>query len=213
MQSMKNRAGFILGSAVALGLTVMASGAWGAERAVSPPALVPVLASGLGNTGVTADDWVVTAFYYSPESIVALAPANGDTDLSVAPFLAPPVLGGTPYVQGFYVGKAGAMVPIVVKYQNAPGTLVPVWFTPADKFDDLNWTINAMTAAGSLVGWADSYTEVFTPWDPANPEGPWKATAVASGVMEDGRTFRVESSGNQAFYNNMAFPCRVRFGR
>ena len=50
-----------------------------------------------------------------------------------------------------------------------------------------------MQKQGSLRGWADFFKDVEQPIDPSDPKGWQHSNAVASGVLEDGRSFYVHS--------------------
>jgi hypothetical protein len=205
----------MLFSIAAFSLALLAVRAWGAERILSPQeGIVPLYVSGLGHTGPSSNDWVATAFYYSPESI------PGDYDLFLQPVYDPPVGVETPYVQGFFVIGDTQIVPSQMKLWNAPGMLVPIWFTPADKFVNgfdgipgMTWTVNSMIAEGSLMGWADFYSEVLHPRDPLNPNSPSHTLVVASGFLEDGRSFWLKSELSPGYFQNaLAADLQVHFG-
>ncbi len=83
-----------------------------------------------------------------------------------------------------------------------PGALMAVWFVPVQNFINgvgniapMTWTVNSMIVEGAIVGWADFYVDSWQP-------GPGHHTILVSGVMEDGRTFRIEST----------VYCKVQFG-
>ncbi len=197
-------------SAAVLALALLATSVWGGERRVVPPEPWSVYATGLGNTGDSSDDWVVTAFYYPPQDI------PGDYDLSVFPVDAPPVGVDTPLVQGFIVVDKNSPPPAQIVFRNAPGVLVPIWFTPVPKFVDgvdgipgVTWTVNSMLAEDSMVGYAASYSEVDEPTTTGS-----HATIQASGFLAHGRSFRVETTITVATWNGHAKNafCRVYFG-
>ena len=151
---------------------------------------LPLYATGLSHTGTNAEDWVVTAFYYPSDTIPA------DYDLFNQPVFAPPVGVVTPLVEGFLIFQDGSPIPVEQHMRNAPGAMVEVWFTPAPNFASgvgayppMTWTVNSMKAEGSIVGYADSFTQTWTAGTPIN-----NSTVVASGLLEDGRTFWVKST-------------------
>jgi hypothetical protein len=110
-------------------------------------------------------------------------------------------------VQGFIVVSSTSPYPLQVVLENAPGALVPIWFTRVGDWNG-TWTVNEMLRQGPLMGWADSYYEVQEPGE------PWHKTVVASGFLEDGRPFYLESNATQAWEKNAQAPdCRVQFGR
>ncbi len=83
---------------------------------------------------------------------------------------------------------------------------MPIWFTRVGDWND-TWTVNEMLSQEPLMGWADSYYEVQQPGE------PWHKSVVASGFLEDGRPFSVESHVTQAWDKNAQAPdCRVHFG-
>ena len=151
---------------------------------------LPLYTTGLGHTGTNAGDWVVTAFYYPSDTIPA------DYDLFNQPVFDPPVGVVTPLVQGFLVFHDGNPYPLPQVMKNAPGAKVEIWFTPAPNFANgvgpyppFTWTINSMKAEGSIVGYADSFTQTWVAGRPINNN-----TIVASGLLEDGRSFWVKTT-------------------
>lgn len=198
---MKDKRTFKWASAVVLVLGLMAASLWGAgntQRVLVPQQYVlPFYVTGLGHTGFGPDDWVIAAFYYPPENIPA------DFDLWNAPVWDPPVGVKTPNVEGFMVwSDKNPAYPVQQLLHLVPGARMAVWFVPVQNFSNgvdgipgMTWTVNSMKAEGAIVGWADFYIDS---WEP----GPGHHTIVVSGVMEDGRTFRVEST----------WYCKVQFG-
>jgi hypothetical protein len=191
-------------------LTLMATSVWGGNTEryrVPQDMLLPFYAAGLGHTGLGADDWVIAAFYYPPEDIPA------DYDLFNQPVWDPPVGVETPNAEGFMVFKAGNPYPIQQQLHLVPGARMAVWFVPVQNFVNgvdgipgMTWTVNSMKAEGAIVGWADFYTDS---WEPGtNGE---HHTIVVSGVMEDGRPFRIEST-QRPFRIESTQYCRVQFG-
>ncbi len=142
-------------------------------------------AFGLGHSGSGPDDWVVTAFCYPPDSIKA------NYDLSNQP-VDPSRLPDQPgYLEGFAIVDGGPY-PIQVVLTNFPGVKVPIWFTSASAWND-KWTVAEMEKQGSLRGSADLFQYVRQPMDPSDPKGWQHVDAVASGVLDDGRSFSVHS--------------------
>jgi hypothetical protein len=178
--------------AVLLAPVLLASSAWAAQRIPIPQDMpLPLYAAGFGHTGFDADDLVGTAFYYPPELI------PGDYDLFNMPVYDFPVGVEPSFVEGFLIVDGSSPNPLQVVLQNAPGALVPIWFTRVGDWNDI-WTVNELLSQEPLVGWADFYREIQEPADPSRPDGPWHHQTVASGVMEDGRTFFVWSDCTQA---------------
>jgi hypothetical protein len=152
---------------------------------------LPMYVVGLAHTGLEADDWVVTAFYYPSDTVPP------DYDLFNEPVWAYPVGAVTPLVEGFLVFHDGNPAPVPQVVKNAPGANVEIWFTPVQNFANgvgpyppFTWTVNSMKAEGSIVGYADSFTQAWPAGTPNNPNN----TVVASGVMEDGRKFWLRST-------------------
>jgi len=195
---MKMRASFTAGRrlsffALPLVLALLTGGAWGAQRILIPQDMpLPLYVSGLGHTGLADDDLVGTAFFYPPELI------PGDYDLSNMPVYNYPVGAVPSLVQGFLIVGGQSPNPLQVVLQNVPGVLMPVWFTRVGDWDYYPWTVNGMLAEEPLMGWADFYRELQEPLDPSQPNGPWHHQTVASGMMEDGRSFFVWSDCTQA---------------
>ncbi|MFO8080203.1 MAG: hypothetical protein R6V07_07860 [Armatimonadota bacterium] len=152
---------------------------------------------GLGHTTDPPNEWVVTAFYYPVETIPP------KYDLFDWPVYDYPVGEVTPLVEGAMTFMEGSSIPKIVEMWNAPGALVPIWFTPRAEWS--KWTIKAMEKAGSLVGWADFYREVVR--NPEEPGDPSVHETVASGVLEDGRSFKV-----WATHVNDLYSVRVELG-
>jgi hypothetical protein len=162
---------------------------WGADNIqrylVPQDVPLPLYACGLLHTGTNSNDWVVTAFYYPSETI------PGDYDLFNEPVFDPPVGVVTPLVEGFLIFQSGNPAPVPQVMHEAPGAKVEIWFTPAQSFvsgvgpyPPMTWTVNSMKAEGSIVGYADSFSQA---WPAGTPLG--NNTVVASGRMEDGRSF------------------------
>jgi hypothetical protein len=187
-----------------LALAALATSVWAAERIMVPQDRpLPLYVQGLGHTGLERDDWIGTAFFYPPDDI------PGDYDLFSAPVHDPPVGVETPNVQGFMVVGSKSPLPAQISLENVPGTRVPIWFIRVGEWYDWNgtWTVNTMKAQNPLKGWADSYRQVVEPGMPGHN------TVVASGFLEDGTPFSVESHVTQAWDKNAQAPdCRVHFG-
>jgi hypothetical protein len=213
-QDMKQPRAIKLGVAVAtLALTLVAVSVWAGptQRYLVPQQMaLPLYVTGLDQTGTNADDWVVAAFYYPSATIPA------DYDLFNAPVFDYPVGFVTPLVQGFFVFHDGSPFPLPQLVQNAPGAKVEIWFVPVQKFIsnvDTNgnyvWTINSMKAEGAIVGLADSFTQT---WEAGTKVD--NNTVVASGTMQDGRSFWVKSTWAIGGWQGKAktVPCIVHFG-
>jgi len=182
-----------------LALVLLAGVAWPGERFLVPQEMpLPLYARGLGYTNLT-DGWVVTSFFYPVDTIPR------SYDLSNQPVYKYPVGTVTPYVEGALIFGDSTTTPEQLELHNVPGARVPMWLTPVANWT--RWTINAMEKAGPLVGWADSYHQTAQPIDPAEPTEPWHVQTVASGFLEDGRSFRVTSSLTDTLYS-----CTVTFG-
>jgi hypothetical protein len=186
-------------------VAALVCGAGKTQRYLVPQDMpLPLYVTGLGHTGTNANDWVVAAFYYPSATIPA------DYDLFNEPVFDYPVGVVTPLVQGFLVFHDGNPYPVPQVMHNAPGAKVEIWFVPAqnfangvDPYPGFTYTINAMKAEGAIVGWADSFVQTWEAGTTGN-----SSTVVASGVMEDGRTFWVKSTFNMG----VAPPCIVQFG-
>jgi len=146
---------------------------------------LPLYAIGLGHSGESEGDWVVTAFCYPPDSFKA------SYDLSQQPIDPSMVAGQTCYLEGFGLFADGP-VPIQSVLKNARGAKVPIWFTPVSAWNG-KWTVAQMKKQGSLRGLADFFQDIQQPADPADPDSPMHGLSVASGVLEDGRSFYVRS--------------------
>jgi hypothetical protein len=177
-------------------LTLLAASVLGAgtRRLLIPQDFaLPFYVTGLGNTGFSPDDWVITAFYYPPADI------PGDYDLFNQPVWDPPVGVDTPYVQGFIMFNAkNSDYPVQQVLKTAPGARVPIWFTRMGDWND-TWTVNEMQKQHLLKGWADFYSEVDEPGTAS-----WHSTVVASGTLEDGRSFWVQSYVTRAWWDGHA---------
>ena len=139
----------------------------------------PFYARWLGHSGSDPDDWVVTACCFPPDSF------NANYNLFNQP-VDPAELPDAPgYLEGFVL-RGDDPFPIVVA-ANVPGVKVPIWFTSVSAWND-KWTVAQMQKQGSLRGWADSFQMVEQPIV-SGPIGWAHLEAVASGVLEDGRTF------------------------
>ncbi len=197
----------------ALALTLMATSVWGAGNPVRylvPQQMaLPLYVAGLGHTGTNANDWVVTAFYYPSATIPV------DYDLFNQPVFAYPVGAVTPLVEGFLVFPHGSPYPVPQLMHTAPGAKVEIWFTPAQNFAQgvgyppFTWTVNSMIAEGSIVGYADSFIQTWEAGTKMN-----NSTVVASGVMQDGRSFWLRSTYAIGGFGGVAQTsyCIVHFG-
>ncbi len=111
-------------------LVLLAGVACAAELVLIPEdAPFPFYALGLGHSGLSADDWVVTAFFYPPDSFKA---NYSLWDQPVDPSMLPDepcdveglvILGDGPY-------------PIQVLPTNVKGLKVPIWFTSVGAWND-----------------------------------------------------------------------------
>ena len=162
-----------------LAIVLLAGIAFAAERLlISEDMLVPFYALGLRHSGESAEDWIVTAFCYPPDSFKA------NYDLSNQP-VDPSLLPDEPgYMEGFAV-VAGGPYPIQAMFTNDPGVEVPIWFTSVSTWND-KWTVSEMQKQGSLRGLVDFFVDVEQPIDPSDPKGWQHSSAVASGVLDDG---------------------------
>jgi hypothetical protein len=146
---------------------------------------MPFYALGLGHSGESAGDWVVTAFCYPPDSFKA------NYDLFNQP-VAPSMLPDQPcYMEGSATFADG-LYPIKSLFTNVPGVKVPIWFTPVLAWND-KWTVAEMRKQGALRGWADFFQDIEQPVDALDPTSPVHGNTVATGVLEDGRSFYVHS--------------------
>ncbi len=188
-----------------LALTMLAGVAGAVERVQFPQDRpLPFYAFGLGHSGTTPEDWVLTAFCYPPDSFKA---NYSLWDQPVALSLLPdqPCL-----LEGFAI-LADGPTPIQEQLSNVAGVKVPIWFTPVSQWD-FTWTVQNMKKQHSVVGLADSFQRVLQPLDPSDPYGPTHVLTVASGVLEDGRSFFVHS---ELVFNNLdlkEYEVIVRFG-
>jgi hypothetical protein len=183
----------------------------GTRLSVPQDTPLPIYAAGLGHTGFGSNDWVGTVFYYPPDTI------PGNFPLWYAPVYDYPVGEVQPYVEGFYVWMDGSdtnSAPAQTVLHNVPGVRMPIWFTPAQnfingvkKYPPYTWTVKSMKAEGSIVGWADFYSEVDE-----TPDGVWAYTVVASGYLEDGRSFWLKSHISPGWWMTLPPDLVVHFG-
>lgn len=211
---MKHRLTIKRAGAVAAVLALMATSVWGGPTLryrVPQDIALPLYVCGLSHTGTNAGDWVVTAFYYPSDTI------PGDYDLFNEPVFDYPVGSVTPLVEGFLIFHNGSPVPVPQLVHNPPGVRVEIWFTPVQNFVNgigsyppMTWTIDSMIAEGSIVGYADSFTQS---WTAGTAMG--NNTVVASGVMQDGHTkFWLRTTYAIGGLEGADEPlCMVHFGR
>ena len=187
---------------------LLAGVAYAADRLLIPEDMpVPFYALGLGHSGESADDWVVTAFCYPSDSFKA------NYDLSNQP-VDPSRLPEQPgYLEGFALVGDGPY-PTQAMFTNIPGVEVPIWFTPVLAWND-KWTVAEMKKQGSLRGWADFFQDVEQPIDPSDPKGWQHSATVASGFLEDGRPFHVLSEVVWMYgdVKDAQYNVAVRFGK
>ena len=185
-----------------LALILLPGVAYAAERLLIPEDIdLPLYARGLGHSGLSAEDWIVTAFCYPPDSF------DPNYDLFWQP-VDPDLLPNEPcYLEGFAIFDGGVN-PKQAVLSNVPGVRVPIWFTQKSEWT-WPWTVNSMRAAQSLVGWADFFQDVQQPIDPLDPKGFWHHETVAIGVLEDGRSFFVHSK----VVSIANYKVTVRFGK
>ena len=126
-----------------LALILLPGVADAAERLLIPEDMpLPFYALGLGHSGESPDDWIVTAFCYPPDSFKA------NYDLSKQP-VDPSLLPDEPgYMEGFAVVGDGPY-PMQAMFTNVPGVQVPIWFTSVSAWND-KWTVSQMQKQGSL---------------------------------------------------------------
>jgi hypothetical protein len=192
--------------------SVLLSGAANAaDRFLIPQDMnLPFYARGLGHT----DDgtWVVTAFYrpleWVPDKFNLLAMFDFNMDPNC------PLL-----VEGFAVLEAGTFAAIQEKLQNVPGVLMPICF--AESPEVLKAMANGkltfqelMGMKSLLIGWADFYNETLQPPTPSDPLGKSVMNVVASGFLEDGRSFYVHSEViyMHGEFKDATYNVTVRFG-
>jgi hypothetical protein len=179
----------VLSTITVLAAALVATIVWSADNVqryrVPQDLPLPLYVCGLSHTGTNVNDWVVTAFYYPSDTIPA------DYDLFNEPVFAPPVGVVTPLVEGFLVFQNGNPAPVPQVMHNAPGAKVEIWFTPVQNFVNgvgpyppMTWTVNSMKAEGSIVGYADFFSQAWTAGTAIGNN-----TVVASGRMQDGRSF------------------------
>ena len=141
-------------------------------------------ALGLGHSGLGPEDWVVTAFCYPPDSFKA----NYDLDNQPVDVSQLPDQPG--YLEGFAIFDGDHAIQVALT--NVPGVKVPIWFTSVSTWNG-KWTVAEMEKQGSLRGSADFFHYVMQPLDPSDPKGWTHSDTVASGVLDDGRSFYVHS--------------------
>jgi len=192
-------------------LVLLSGAANAADRFLIPEQMgLPFYARGLGHT----DDgsWVVTAFYrpleWVPKNFNLLAMFDFNIDPNC------PLL-----VEGFAILEAGGFSPIQEQLQNVPGVLMPICFAEGTEY--LKAMANGkatfqelMRMESLLIGWADFYHETLQPLDPSDPLGKAVGNMVASGFLEDGRSFYVHSHVifMQGEVKDAQYNVTVRFG-
>ena len=179
-------------------LLLMAGAAGAAERLLIPEDMEsPFYTRGLGHTD---DGYVIWPFYRGldniPDDIVVSPLTFYDEFPEDCPLL----------VEGFAIMKPGSVTPIFSQFRNRPGELVPIAFAYyEDYFDDLadgKVTAEEVRNMPSLkVAWADSFLQVFQPFDPEQPQAWWHITVVASGPMEDGSPFFLRVTHSYGAFN------------
>ncbi len=191
-----------------LALMLLAGVAWAAELVRFPQDQpFPFYALGLGHSGLAPEDWVVTAFCYPPDSFKA----NYDLfNQPVDPSRLPEEPG---YLEGFGIVGEGPY-PLQVVVGNVPGVKVPIWFTSVSTWND-KWTVSEMEKQGSLRGSADFFQQIQQPIDPSDPKGWQHSDTVASGVLDDGRSFYVHSEVVFMYgdVKDAQYNVTVRFGK
>lgn len=194
---MRNRYGWVLGSML---LAVTTASAQNAADAGPPTELVvrtvpeedpgPPFYARLGLQEFHAGDWLVVVFYREPSCV----PRDFDlTDTYDFPGdEGPGAFACEATVSGHTLTEPDAPATRFPWVALLEGTgAVPVWIVPWGDYQDLvadgPVTVDALSALGPLVGSAERYHETLHPRMPGH-----KIDAFASGVLEDGRTFRYQ---------------------
>ena len=112
------------------------------------------------------------------------------------------------------LSSSGAFCPAIVTDRffpmtstvwNRPGEVVEICFESAADYVAAmpgGTTIDEIRAMPSLiVGYADFYLDIQHPEDPDAPGKGFSRTVIASGLLEDGRPFRVRSVYSAGAYN------------
>jgi hypothetical protein len=204
----------------ALGLAMQGAFAGSPKRSEFPTAVDPgppfyarVEFDGVVHTDMVPNDgeWAAVVFYRGPDCIPrdfnlrqffdfpAADPATGQ--LVYPGFL---VCAAELNVSGFFVWKTGPFqdpAPMHGRMRAGPDG-VPVWFVRWSEFEPVARVALTMrdledeNLMPSLVkGWASSFSETLHPTDGAvNPA----MMIVASGILEDGRSFSLDHVGNVA---------------
>ena len=138
----------------------------------------------------TDGEWAAIAFYRSPECV--------PDDFNLLNFFDPAALGCPSFVAGFEIWKngpwAGDESPIQSELKlRSP---MPIWFVSWTELQTAIagdvLTIEDLAAMRSLlVGTATSFTETLHPSQAAQQT---KTTIVASGFLEDGRSFTYQAT-------------------
>lgn len=145
----------------------------------------------------TATGWTATIFYYSPEVIPDDYNLLVGDDFNIGP--------EGLLVDGFALRHKGSFVPKQGVIANVEGVRIPIYFVQIPELyagiADGTLTVEELENMQSLVvGWADSYSEIFHPSD-ATASGNYQISIVASGLLEDGRRFSLHCEVNASNYN------------
>jgi hypothetical protein len=136
--------------------------------------------------------WAAIAFYRNPDCV--------PEDFNLLEFFNPAAFDCESYVAGFEIWKNGPEVdptPIQSRLNNiAP---MPIWFVSWTELQaaiaDNELTINELAGLESLlVGWATSFKETLHAY-PGSQQS--MISTVASGLLEDGRTFSYQATGTE----------------
>jgi hypothetical protein len=201
----------------ALGLAMQGAVAGSPKRSefpsaenIGPPFYARVEFDGVVHTDIVPNDgeWAAVVFYRGPDCIPedfnlrqffdfpVGDPETGD--LVYPGFL---VCAGQLNIRGFEVWKTAPyqdFAPMQIRFSANPE--VPVWFVKWNEFEPV--ARNALTMRDlqdeNLMpslrkGWATSYSETLHPTDGAVNPG---MVIVASGILEDGGSFRLKHVGN-----------------
>lgn len=177
-----------------LALVLLAGAARAAERLLIPQDLsVPLYIRGFDDVKA---GWTATIFYRPPDCV----PNNYNLLSGPAFDINPkcPLL-----MEGFALWEEGAPAPSQVVLDNVEGEQVPIYFVEIPELyagiADGKLTVNELEKMDSLlVGSADFYHEVFHPLDAA---GNYQISILASGTLDDGRSFYLHCEVNPANYN------------
>ena len=169
---------------VAFLIAVLAGSSWANVRKTVPEEdpYAPIYADFYGN-----EEWTAVFFYRNPGCV------PDDFDLWGVFYDFPDAFYCDLTVKGFVIYKNPEdFAPKQAKLKGLGA--VPIWFVSTEHFEDAlsgGLTITALEDMESLqIGSASSYKEVLHPM--GHPEMPMK-NIVASGILEDGRSFHVHS--------------------